>query len=660
MLKQTLTLVTALLLGNSSAETHMQLILDASGSMYSKLPDGRSRITMAREVLMDFIARLPADPQLHVGLRLYGANTSATDAGACQDSQLVHPIQGLKRDLLSHTVMLTRPKGATPIAYTLEQAALDFVPGPFKNTIVLVTDGQESCGGNLKNAMEAFRKRGIEVDLRIIGIDLDARAQKSFQGIGTFQNARTTAELAAALGSAVVKVSPPVQQALKVTVKVLDRGKRVEDAKVSLSSVLDSAHVVQLQNSNGTHTGMLVAGTYQATVQRSGQTAQVFSGLGVVTGGENLFVLEVARPEPVLLTLDPSVPLAGGTVKVTFKEAPASEGQYLTLVPTSAPETEFGDSSPVKGVQGEATLPVPSEKVPLEVRFLMQDAAGSLRVLSRSASFIPRVPEVTLKAPDLAEGGGTVQVQWTGPDQEGDHLTVVPQDAPEGTVGEYQYTRTGKMLPLQVPMEEGMYEIRYMNDRTSTTQGRRLLQVKRAIYSLSALREVPSGSFFEVRWQGPGHPQEYITLVPVGTADGVYLTYAYTREGNPVRLQAPVQPGQYELRYSTDAQSPNPVLARTPLTVTSSQTYLLEAPRSAKAGSTLQVKWKGPGAPGEYVTVVKKGAPVGSYTTYFYVREGNPGTLVLPDEPGAYELRYSTEQDDPNPTLFSLPLTVLP
>ena len=84
----------------------------------------------------------------------------------------------------------------------------------------------------------------------------------------------------------------------------------------------------------------------------------------------------------------------------------------------------------------------------------------------------------------------------------------------------------------------------------------------------------------------------------------------------------------------------------------------MTAPRTARAGSSIQINWSGPNNPGEYVTVVKKGADVGSYTSYFYTRNGNPGTLPLPAEPGEYELRYSTEAISPNPTLFTLPLTI--
>ena len=45
--------------GQGTAPTTVELILDASGSMFSRLPDGSTRIVAAKAVLSDFISRLP-------------------------------------------------------------------------------------------------------------------------------------------------------------------------------------------------------------------------------------------------------------------------------------------------------------------------------------------------------------------------------------------------------------------------------------------------------------------------------------------------------------------------------------------------------------------------------------------------------------------------
>ena len=69
---------------------------------------------------------------------------------------------------------------------------------------------------------------------------------------------------------------------------------------------------------------------------------------------------------------------------------------------------------------------------------------------------------------------------------------------------------------------------------------------------LEAPASVAAGSKFEVRWSGPGDKQDWITIVKAGAADGEYLSYDYARNGSPLTLTAPDEPGAYEIRYASD------------------------------------------------------------------------------------------------------------
>ena len=181
---------------------YIQLVLDASGSMWNKLADGRYRIVAAKDVLTQLVSSLPEQEGLNVGLRVYGANHWASDPGACEDSQLVVPMEGVDRDRLLATVRETEALGATPIALSLELAAQDF-PAAGRKVIVLITDGIESCRSDLREVAERLRQQGVDVDLRIIGIDLDASARAAFEGLGTFENATSAADLLGAMKRAV-------------------------------------------------------------------------------------------------------------------------------------------------------------------------------------------------------------------------------------------------------------------------------------------------------------------------------------------------------------------------------------------------------------------------------------------------------------------------
>jgi Ca-activated chloride channel family protein len=248
-------------------------------------------------------------------------------------------------------------------------------------------------------------------------------------------------------------------------------------------------------------------------------------------------------------------------------------------------------------------------------------------------------------------------VRWTGPNNEADYVTVVAKGATDGAFLDHKYTKEGNPLTLTLPTEAGDFELRYNNDNSKKVLARRPIALKLATYALEAPAEAMAGSRIEVKWTGPSNPRDYITIVKKGAPVGSYTQYFYTRDGNPGQLQTSPEPGEYELRYSTEDKSPNPTLASRPILLKGAS-YKLEAPAEGKAGSEILVKWTGPGGPRDYVTIVKKGAPVGTFTVYFYTRDGNPGKLKLPSQPGEYELRYSSEVVSPNPTLFSLPIAV--
>jgi Ca-activated chloride channel family protein len=66
----------------------------------------------------------------------------------------------------------------------------------------------------------------------------------------------------------------------------------------------------------------------------------------------------------------------------------------------------------------------------------------------------------------------------------------------------------------------------------------------------------------------------------------------------------------------------------------------LEAPARAAAGSTIEVKWTGTAAPNDFVSIDAPGAAERTYGPYGYPARQNPLKLDVPDEPGAYVIRY--------------------
>jgi hypothetical protein len=174
--------------------------------------------------------------------------------------------------------------------------------------------------------------------------------------------------------------------------------------------------------------------------------------------------------------------------------------------------------------------------------------------------------------------------------------------------------------------------------------------------TLSAPASAGVGSELEVRWEAAAaDPRDFITIVAADAPEGRYEEYAYARD-NPVKLQAPHLPGNYELRYLS-AATPYPTRARQPITIVDA-TAALTAPAEVRAGQEFDVAWEGPDNTRDFIGLVSADAAEGTYAgPYDYTQKGSPLTLRAPDVPGAYELRYLMGAT-PYRTLGRLPVTV--
>jgi hypothetical protein len=157
---------------------NLLIILDESGSM--NLPLGKStRIGTARQVLRDVLNRVPDD--FKVGLRLYGHRYGSRQKETCTDSELRIPIQPLNRADILKTIDATRPRGETPLVYSVLQAITD-LKAAGGGGVVLITDGEESCGGNFAAAADAIKASGLDFRLNIVGFTLTG--QQARQQLG--------------------------------------------------------------------------------------------------------------------------------------------------------------------------------------------------------------------------------------------------------------------------------------------------------------------------------------------------------------------------------------------------------------------------------------------------------------------------------------------
>lgn len=188
-----LTLPTLAMAGGQSV-----LVLDASGSMWGQL-EGRSKIEHAREAVDRMLSNWPADQSL--GLVAYGHRRK----GDCEDIELLLPADSADSEALRRQVAALSPKGMTPIAAAVRLAAEQLKYTEQKATVILVSDGEETCNADPCALGAELEKLGVDFTAHVVGFDLpEGKARAQLQCLaertgGRYIEARNAGELNAAL-----------------------------------------------------------------------------------------------------------------------------------------------------------------------------------------------------------------------------------------------------------------------------------------------------------------------------------------------------------------------------------------------------------------------------------------------------------------------------
>ncbi len=129
----------------TKAPPKVELVLDVSGSMRTRDIDGQSRMAAAKQAFNDVLDAVPE--QVELGIRTLGANYPGDDRQVgCKDTRQLYPVGPLDRTEAKTAVATLAPTGWTPIGPALQGAVDDLKGGDTTRRIVLITDGEDTCG----------------------------------------------------------------------------------------------------------------------------------------------------------------------------------------------------------------------------------------------------------------------------------------------------------------------------------------------------------------------------------------------------------------------------------------------------------------------------------------------------------------------------------
>jgi len=182
----------------------VEFIFDASNSMWGRI-GGQPKIDIAKATLQQTLDGLPAN--LLVALRVYG-HQKAKERNDCEDSQLLVPLGLDNREPIRAAIAGFKPRGQTPLAYSIGQVAADFGEFPGDRAVVLITDGVESCGGDPVAAAQALQVPGKPRPVHVISFGLEQGQEQALASLheiaessgGLFFSAGSGDELRLALG----------------------------------------------------------------------------------------------------------------------------------------------------------------------------------------------------------------------------------------------------------------------------------------------------------------------------------------------------------------------------------------------------------------------------------------------------------------------------
>ena len=328
---------------------NLMFIFDASGSMWGQI-DGKNKIVIAKEAMEKVVADLPDG--LDVGLVAYGHRRK----GDCDDVETLIPLARLDKRALLERVRAINPKGKTPMVRSIRKTADAIKHLEDETTILLISDGKETCDPDPCGFVAELKATGINFVLHVVGFDVGGEIEAQLKcmagkGGGEYFPARDAGKLKEAISTVIEKT---VEKNLKVSVFL--NGKPI-GGTVEVKNPNTGKRAAHRAHSEPTPLLLSVTpGTYTVTVtddwQQEGRPSLVFENVRLNDkevaeikanfGSGTLKVWNIRNGKPFkgrVLVRAVDGEDTGGGYKTTFPDEPAKyilkPGQYKVVAEDS-------------------------------------------------------------------------------------------------------------------------------------------------------------------------------------------------------------------------------------------------------------------------------------------------------------------------------------
>ncbi len=560
----------------AAADENVMIVFDGSNSMWGQI-EGVAKIEIARNVMDHLLGDWTETRQ--VGLMAYGHRRR----GDCSDIEtLVVPGEHTRATVLERINAIT-PTGKTPLTSAIEQAATTLSYTDMPATVVLISDGLESCERDPCAVADALEQAGVGFTAHVIGFGLGDEDVSALSCIaentgGQYLSARNADELGQALsavGTAVAAAPEPEPEPepepdFEVTLSAPDTALAGSAFEVSWTGTVsgdDYVTIVPVGADEGARENHFrVRDHSEKDLRAPGETGLYEVRYVLEEGRRTLASQPVEITEPEVTLSAPDTALAGSAFEVSWTGT-VSGNDYVTIVPVGADEGARENHFRVRD-HSEKDLRAPGETGLYEVRYVLEEGRRTLA----SQPIEITEPEVALSAPKQIRAGDSIRVTWTGTVSGNDYVTIVLMGADEGARENHFRVRDHSVKDLRAPDETGLYEVRYVLEegrRTLASQTIEVLAEDAALErgaSLDAPDSAPAGSTITVDWSvDSASADQRLTIARADQAIFTWVSAVRLEGTSPLDITLPDEPGNYELRFLD--LTGQEVLARKPIRV---------------------------------------------------------------------------------------------
>lgn len=585
----------------ADSETSVMLILDGSGSMWGQV-GGVTKIEIAKTALTTIIEDLPASTR--AGLVLYGHRAK----GDCDDVETAVAMGPVDKGIMVAKISAVNPKGKTPITRSIRRAVEEIRMEEGSSTIVLVSDGEETCDPDPCEAARLLKESGIDFVIHVVGFDVTDVQRQQLECIaeatgGRYYPAASAEDFAFAAREATkVEEEPPASGEGRVWIDepavAVPAGSITahfeaaptfhENAWIGVvpSAIEHGSEEVNDQNNTdyefvrGRTEGSVILtapstpGSYDVRLHDSDRK-----------GREVAFATFVVEAAQGRVWLDKTEFTTGEKVAAHYEvTAELGKGAWAGIVPSEIPhgDESVNDRHDVdykylgKNAQGTLELTAPATAGSWDVRLHDTDSNGHELA---SVTFTVKMPGagVWIDRSDFLTGQ-KIEVHFSAasPLGQGAWIGLVPAHIPHGSSSEndrhdvdYKYVsdKVEGTVELKAPTRAGDWDVR-LHD-SSASDGNEIAYAAFSVQLASAKLALDKNLFapgekFPVHFTVPeglsrrawaGVVPSHVEHGSEDTNDNHDLSYRYLdgKSSGSLEFKAPEQPGSYDIRlHDTD------------------------------------------------------------------------------------------------------------